>query len=90
MEAQPLADDHVAALLRAREKLVQQRRSLATSLGGDQQRGHIDDRRFQFIEVQQALDAMDHAIDDERTLTRALRTADRVRQMPGVRIDLPN
>ena len=73
-----MADDHVGALLRAREKLVQQRRSLATSLGDDQQRGHIDDRRSQFIEVQQALDAMDHAIDDERTLTRALRTADRV------------
>jgi hypothetical protein len=85
-----MADDHVAALLRAREKLVQQRRSLATSLGNDQQRGHIDDRRSQFIEVQQALEAMDHAIDDERTLIGALRTADRMRQMPGVRMDLHN
>ena len=85
-----MADDHVAALLRAREKLVQQRRSLVTSLGEDQRRGHIDDRRSQFIEVQQALEAMDRAIDDEQTLIRALRTADRVRQMPDVRIELPN
>ena len=85
-----MADDHVAALLRAREKLVQQRRNLATSLGDDQRRGHIDDRRSQFIEVQQALDAMDHAIHDERTLSRALRTADWVRHMPGVTIDAPH
>jgi hypothetical protein len=90
MKVRPVADDHVAALLRAREKLVQQRRNLATSLGDDQQRGHIDDRRSQFVEIQQALDALDDAIDDVRTLSRALRTADRVQQMPGVRIDLPN
>ena len=83
-------NDHVAALLRAREKLVLQRRSLATSLGNDQQRGHIDDRRSQFIEVQRALEAMDHAIDDERTLLGAQTTADRVRRMPGVRMDLHN
>jgi hypothetical protein len=81
-----MADDHVAALLRAREKLVRQRRSLATSLGEDQQRGHIDDRRSQFIELQQALEALDRAMDDEQTLTRTLRTADRVREMPDVRI----
>ena len=85
-----MADDHVAALLRAREKLVRQRRSLATSLGEDQHRGHIDDRRSQFIEVQQTLEAVYRAIDDEQTLIRALRTADRVRQMPDVTIDLPH
>jgi len=90
MEVRPVADDHVAVLLRAREKLVQQRRNLATSLGDDQRRGHIDDRRAQFTEIQQALEAIDHAIDDERTLIRALETADRKRQMPGVRIDFPN
>ena len=90
MEVRPVADDHVAALLRAREKLVQQRRSLATSLGDDQRRGHIDDRRAQFIEVRQVLEAIDQVIDDERSLIRALKTADRMRQMPGVWIDLPN
>ena len=56
----------VEALLRAREKLVEQRRDLAGSLGEEYQRGHTDVRRAQFIEVQQALEAIDRAIEDER------------------------
>ena len=58
--------DPVDALIRAREKLIEQRRNLAASLGGDYQRGHTDDRRSQFIEVQQTLEAVDRAIEDER------------------------
>ena len=58
--------DPVAALLRAREKPVEQRRDLAASLGEEYQRGHTDARRAQFIEVQQAFEAIDRALEDER------------------------
>ena len=58
--------DPIQALLRAREKLTEQRRELALSLGDELQRGHTDVRRAQFIELQQTLEAIDHAIEDER------------------------
>jgi hypothetical protein len=60
------SSDPVDALLRAREKLVEQRRDLAASLGAEYQRGHTDVRRAQFIEVQKTIEAIDRAIEDER------------------------
>jgi hypothetical protein len=62
----PPPSDPVQALLRARQKLIEQRRDLAASLGEEYQRGHTDVRRAQFIEVQQALEAIDRAIADEQ------------------------
>ena len=59
--------DHIDMLLIAREKLVAQRRELAASLASDYQRGHTDERRAQFIEVQLALEAIDRALNDERS-----------------------
>ena len=58
--------DPVGTLLTARGKLLEQRRKLAASLGEDYQRGHTDVRRSQFIEVQQLIEAIDRAIEDER------------------------
>lgn len=58
--------DPVDTLLTARAQLIEQRRNLAASLGEDYQRGHTDVRRSQFIEVQQLIEAIDRAIEDER------------------------
>jgi len=61
-----MMSNYVDILLTAREKLIAQRRDLAASLAGDYQRGHTDERRAQFIEVQLTVEAIDRAVDDER------------------------
>jgi hypothetical protein len=65
-----MAGDHIETLHDAREKLVEDRRTLAASLAGPYMRemGEVDRERF--IRVQRAINAVDAAIEDERSLNR--------------------
>jgi hypothetical protein len=63
-----MATDHIETLHEAREKLVEDRRTLAASLAGPYMReiGEVD--RDRFIGVQQAINATDAAIEDEKKI----------------------
>jgi septal ring factor EnvC (AmiA/AmiB activator) len=60
-----MAKDHVANLEKAREQLVEQRRSLAEALAAGQ-RGVTEKQIDLFLLIQSVLPAIEDAITDER------------------------
>ena len=73
-------NEHITNLIAARDKEVAHRREVAGALAAKHQRGHPDDLRETVVRIQNAIEAIDRAITDERQLA-ALTT-------PGVKISL--
>ena len=59
-------NEHTANLQKARERLVEDRRQIAADLAKPFKRGD-EQKRELFTGIQSAIDAIDQAIDDERT-----------------------
>jgi hypothetical protein len=59
-------NEHTANLRKARERLVEDRRQIAADLAKPFKRGD-EQKRELFTGIQSAIDAIDQAIDDERT-----------------------
>ncbi|MEY9198315.1 flagellar biosynthesis chaperone FliJ [Sinorhizobium fredii] len=63
-----MADEHLKTLDAALEQLRAQRRALAEKLADDYNRSFSDGWRDQFIQTQQAIEALHRAIEDEKSL----------------------
>ncbi|WGD55876.1 hypothetical protein QA641_19500 [Bradyrhizobium sp. CB1650] len=63
-----MADEHLQDMREARRALVEMRRNWAKAIAGDYQRGKTEDAIKGIIEVQQAVEAIDRAIEDEGKL----------------------
>jgi acetylornithine/succinyldiaminopimelate/putrescine aminotransferase len=66
-----MAGDHIEMLRKARERLVADRRLMAAELAEPYAREAIqltEDQRQRFVTLQQAIEAVDAAIQDERRL----------------------
>lgn len=59
-------NEHVENLIAARDKEVADRRDVAGKLAEKHQRGHAEDMREAIILIQNAIEAIDRAIADER------------------------
>ena len=59
-------NEHMANLRKARERLVEDRRQIAADLAKPFKRGD-EQKRELFTGIQSTIDAIDQAIDDERT-----------------------
>jgi hypothetical protein len=63
-----MAGEHLKTLDSALEKAREHRRALAAKLAGDYNRGQTESWRDQFVQTQQAIDALLRAIEDEKAL----------------------
>jgi hypothetical protein len=61
-------NDHIRILIAARDKEVVDRRDVAIALAAQHQRGHADDLRESIVRIQNAIEAIDRAIADEKQL----------------------
>ena len=59
-------EQQVALLKKARERLVEDRRSFAKIMAAPFERELTHDARVRFVEMQAALEALDRAIQDEK------------------------
>jgi hypothetical protein len=66
-EAMEMAKEHSNQLSAARDRLVADRRDLATALAGPYKRGHTENMRECFITVQATIEAIDRAVRDEQS-----------------------
>jgi hypothetical protein len=64
-----MAKEHAKQLSAARDRLVADRRDLATALAGPYKRGHTENMRECFITVQATIEAIDRAVRDEQSAT---------------------
>jgi hypothetical protein len=64
-----MAKEHTKQLSAARDRLVADRRELATALAGPYKRGHTEHMRECFITIQAAIEAIDCAVRDEQSPT---------------------
>ena len=60
-----MSEQHAALLKKARERLVEDRRSFAQIIAAPFERERTNDARVRFIEMQVAIEAVDRAIEDE-------------------------
>ena len=68
-----MAEEHVAALKRARARMIELRRQLANSLGQPYDRGKTEQWRKDLIDVQTTIRTINEALEDESKSTeRAL------------------
>jgi hypothetical protein len=69
-----MADDyeseHTKSLASAREKLVEERRHVASALAGDYQRGQVENAKDRFNAIQATIEAIDRALQDERHIAK--------------------
>jgi hypothetical protein len=63
-----MSEDYVQKLMQARDREVAQRRKVADSLAGEYRRGHTEDISEAFINIQNAIEAIERAIEHERAL----------------------
>ncbi|WP_196776314.1 hypothetical protein [Rhizobium etli] len=63
-----MADEHLKTLDTALEKMRNRRRALAENLAGDYARDYSEGWRDQFVQIQEAIDALLRAIEDEKSL----------------------
>ena len=61
-------NEHITNLIAARDKQVADRRDVAGALAAKHRRGHPDDLRESVVRIQNAIEAIDRAISDERQL----------------------
>jgi len=73
-------NEHITNLIAARDKEVAHRREVAGALAAKHQRGHPDDLRESVVRIQNAIEAIDRAIADERQLANL--------PTPGAKISL--
>jgi hypothetical protein len=59
-------NEHIEKLIAARDKEVADRRDVAGAMAAQHQRGHAEDMREAIILIQNAIEAIDRAIADER------------------------
>jgi hypothetical protein len=59
-------NEHIKNLIAARDKEVTDRRDVAAAMAAQHQRGHAEDMREAIILIQNAIEAIDRAIADER------------------------
>jgi hypothetical protein len=59
-------NEHIKNLVAARDKEVADRRDDAGAMAAQHQRGHAEDMREAIILIQNAIEAIDRAIADER------------------------
>ena len=60
-----MSEQHAELLKKARERLVEDRRSFAKIIAAPFERERTSDARTRFIEMQTAIEAVDRAIEDE-------------------------
>ena len=60
-----MSGQHAAILKKARERLVEDRRELAKIIAAPFEREKTHDARVRFIDMQDAIEAVDRAIEDE-------------------------
>ncbi|PDT24470.1 hypothetical protein CO674_07245 [Rhizobium hidalgonense] len=70
-----MADEHLKNLDAALVKMREHRRTLAENLAGDYARAHTEGWRDQLVQVQQTIDALLRAKDDERNLLPKVATS---------------
>jgi hypothetical protein len=63
-----MAKEHIDQLHAARKRLVEDRRQSVRELSESHQRGRTDDLREKLITVQQAIAAVDDALEDEKRI----------------------
>ena len=61
-------NEHIRTLIAARDKEVADRRDVANAMAAQHQRGHADDLRDSIVRIQNAIEAIDRAIEDEHRL----------------------
>ena len=59
-------NEHTRKLVSARSMMVKARRDVAGALAEPYKRGHTENMRTQFVELQSAIEAIDRAIADEK------------------------
>ncbi|MGO9046641.1 MAG: hypothetical protein ACLP19_23960 [Xanthobacteraceae bacterium] len=64
------ATTHVKRLIAARERMIEDRRSLADALANEYKGGHTERMRDSFITAQNAIEAIDRAIAHETLIAR--------------------
>jgi len=62
----PQHNEHIKKLIAARRQVVAERRQVADALSEPYKKGHTENMRTSFIAVQNTIEAIDRAIDDER------------------------
>ena len=60
-----MSEEHTENLNKARAQLIEQRRALAQVLAGPYDRGKTEQARETFVEIQDMIEAIDRAIEDE-------------------------
>jgi hypothetical protein len=71
-------NEHIKNLIAARDKEVADRRDVAGKLAEKHQRGHAEDMREAIILIQNAIEAIDRAIADERRIGAMIGAKDSV------------
>ena len=61
-------NEHIQKLFAARSTMVKARREVADALAAPYKRGHTENMRAQFKELQSTIEAIDRAIGDENHL----------------------
>jgi len=62
-------NEHIKKLLVARDNEVVHRREVAAALAAQHQRGHEEDMRVAIVSIQNAIEAIDSAIADEKLIS---------------------
>jgi hypothetical protein len=67
-------NEHIKKLLAARDNEVAHRREVAGALAAQHQRGHEEDMRKAIVSIQNAIEALDRAIADEKLILSGQRS----------------
>ena len=65
-------NEHLKTLIAARESEVAHRREVANGLAEKHQRGHVQDMREAIVQIQNAIEAIDRAIADEKSISSSI------------------
>jgi len=61
-------NEHIKTLVAARDSEVAHRREVASGMAEKHQRGHVQDMREAIVRIQNAIEAIDCAIADEKLI----------------------
>ena len=67
-----MASERLETLMKARERLVQDRHEIASALAKPFERGETELFRKTFVEIQAAIEAVNMAIEDEEELEQSV------------------
>ena len=73
MERSVMAEEneHIKKLIAARDREIAQRRDVAGALGEAYKRGHTENMRQVFIDIQNTIEAIDRAIAHEKLIAES-------------------